>query len=223
MANNLVRAKNYNASPVGEDLRTIMGGLLQADWRAALVARGFGWNVTVGSVSTPIVGGGAGTVLDPEQPEMAIKVQSGYALIPLRIAVEVELGLQTTDSHVTECLIGVDRTQVPTAGTSTTEVPINLRTDITTACPLTVWSAFTGDGITPTLDELDRVQALTDVQGTPATLNVYQFKTVYEPAHPPMIVGPAGLFVYFGGDIAASGYIQASFLAIPSNLLTGLA
>ncbi len=132
------------------------------------------------------------------------------------------MGIQTTDSHRTEILIGTDRTQVPTVGTSTLEVPINMRTDLTTSCPLTAWSAFTVDGITPVLDELDRAQVLTDLQGTAATLNVYQLKTVYEPKFPPFICGPAGLFVYFGGNIAASGFIQASFLAIPSSLVTGL-
>lgn len=218
-----LRAKDYQATPVKQDLRTLLGGLLAADWRQALIARGFGWHATVGALSTPIVGGGNGTVLDAEQPEMAIKVPSGFTLIPLRIAVEVELGLQTTDSHVTEVIVGVDRTQVPTAGTSTLEAPINMRTDLVSSCPLVVYSAFTGDGITPVLDELDRAQVLTDVQGTAATVNAYQLKTVYEPQHPPMIVGPAGLFVYFGGDIAASGFVQASFLAIPSSLLTGLA
>ncbi len=217
-----LRLTNYSGSTSRESIRTIFSGLLAADWRQALIARGFGWNVTVGSVSTPIVGGGNGTVIDPEQPELAIFVPSGQCLIPLRIAVEVELGIQTTDSHRTEILIGTDRTQLPTAGTSTLEVPINLRTDITTSCPLTARSAYTVDGITPVLDELDRAQALTDVQGTAATVNVYQLKTVYEPKFPPFICGPAGLFVYVGGNVAPSCFIQASFLAIPASLVTGL-
>ncbi len=217
-----IRLSNYGGTQSRESIRALLGGALSADWRQALIARGFGWNVTVGALSTGIVGGGNGTVLDAEQPELAIKIPTGQCLIPLRIAVEVELGIQTTDSHRSEILIGVDRTQVPTVGTSTLEVPVNLRTDVSTACPLTAWSAFTADGITPVLDELDRAQALTDAQGAAATLNVYQLKTVYEPKWPPFICGPAGLFVYFGGNIAATGFIQASFLAVPSTLVTSL-
>lgn len=217
-----LRAKGFGSGSPKEDLRALLGGLLSADWRQALIARGFGWGVTVGALSTPIVGGGAGTVLDAEQPELAIAVPSGYTMIPLRCAVEIELGIQTTDSHVTEILIAADRTQLPTAGTSTLEVPANMRSDLVGACPLTARSAYTADGVTPVLDELDRAQALTDVQGVAATVNLYQLKTVYEPVCPPLIVGPAGFYVYFGGDIAASGFIQAHFLAVPSNLLTGL-
>lgn len=218
----LLKAKDYSASSVDVEVRALLGGALAADWRQALIARGFGWHVTVGSLSTPIVGGGAGTVLDAEQPELAIRVQAGYTLVPLRAAVEVELGLQTTDSHVTEILIGVDRTQVPTVGTSTLEAPINMRTDIASGCPLTVWSAFTADGVTPVLDELARKQALTDLQGTAANMMVDILDLVYEPQHSPFIVGPAGFYVYFGGDVAASGFVQCSFLAVPSALITGL-
>ncbi len=218
-----LRLTNYGGALVKDPIRTLLGGAVCADWRAALVARGFGWNTTVGSVSTPIVGGGAGTTVVLAQPQLAIKVPTGQCLIPLRCAVEVELGLQTADSQMTEILISVDRTQVPTVGTSTTEVPINMRTDITTPCPLSVWSAFTGNtGVTLALDELDRAQALTDVQGVAATVNVYQLKTVYDPRWPPFIIGPAGFFVHFGGDVAASGFIQASFLAVPASLVTNL-
>lgn len=216
------RVKSFNSVSAEEDLRGILGAALAADWRQAFVVRGYGWNVTVGALSTPIVGGGNGTVLDAEQPELAIAVPAGYCMVPLRTAVEVELGIQTTDSHVTEILIGVDRTQLPTAGTSTLETPVNMRTDVASTCPLTVRSAYTADTITPVLDELDRAQVLTDVQGTAATVNAYQLKTVYEPGVSPIIVGPAGFYVYFGGDIAASGFIQASFLALPANLFTGL-
>jgi hypothetical protein len=194
---NDLRAKGFGSGSAKEDLRALLGALLHADWRQALIARGFGWNSTVGGVSTPIVGGGNGTVIDPEQPELAIKVPSGYAMIPLRVAVHVEPGLQTTDSHVTEALIGLDRTQVPTAGTSTLEAPVNMRSDLTSDCPLTVRSAYTADGVTPVLEELERAQALTDVQGTAATLNLYQLKAIYEPAFPPFINRPGRVLRVF--------------------------
>ena len=218
-----LRAKDYQSTPAWADVRSILGGALSADWRQAMIARGFGWLIDVGALTTPIVGGGNGTVLDLEQPELAINVPSGYAMIPLRIAVECQLGLQTTDSHESEIIIGVDRTQIQTAGTSTAEVPMNLRTDLTTAAPFTAFSAYTADGVSaPVVRELARKQGLTDVQGTAATVNVYQFDLVYEPLHPPIAIGPAHFAVYYGGDIAVSGFIQATVLAIPSSLLTGL-
>ncbi len=219
----LSRVKDYSATPAEFDVRGLLGSALAADWRQALIARGFGWLIDVGALTTPIVGGGNGTVVDLEQPELAINVPSGYAMIPLRIAVECELGLQTTDSHESEILIGVDRTQVQTAGTSTAEVPMNLRTDITAAAPFTCFSAYTADGVAaPVIRELARKQGLTDAQGVAATLNVYIFDLVYEPLQPPIIIGPAHIAVYFAGAIAVSGFIQASVLAIPSTLVTGL-
>ena len=219
-----VKGPDYSAAEKDTEIRSLLGGLLAADWRQALIARGFGWHITVGALTSPITGGGAGTVIDLEQPELAINVPTGLTMIPLRIAVECQLGLQTTDSHESEILIAADRTQVQTAGTSTVELPANMRTDLTAAAPFTAFSAYTGDGIaTPVLGlELARRQGLTDLQGVAATLNVYQFDLVYEPLWPPFIVGPAHIAVYFAGDIAVTGFIQASVLAINSELVTRL-
>lgn len=218
-----MKAMDFASSSAEFDVRGFLNASLVADWKQALVARGFGWVVDVGTLTTPIVGGGNGTVLDLEQPELAINVPSGYAMVPLRISVECQLGLQTTDSHESEIWIGFDRTQVHTAGTSTAETPGNMRSDITATAPFTAYSAYTGDGVAaPVITTLARRQGLTDVQGTAATVNVYEFDLVYEPLNPPMIIGPAHIAVYFGGDIAVSGFAQAMVLAFPSSLLTGL-
>lgn len=217
------RVKGYDALAAPFDVRGILGSALAADWRQALIARGFGWHIQVGALTTPIVGGGAGTVLDLEQPELAINCPSGYAMIPLRIHVQCQIGLQTTDAHENEIIIGVDRTQIQTAGTSTAEAPMNLRTDLTNSAPFSCFSAYTADGVAaPVITELARKQATTDLQGIAANLNVYQFDLLYEPAFPLMLIGPGHFAVYFGGDIALPGFIQASVLAIPANLLTGL-
>lgn len=219
----LERFKSFDASSSEGDRRGFLGAALSADWRQAFIARGFGWIVDVGTLTTPIVGGGNGTVLDLEQPELAINVPSGYAMVPLRIAAECQIGLQTTDAHENEIWFGFDRTQVQTAGTSTAETPVNMRSDLVSGCPFTAFSAYTADGIaTPVINTLARKQATTDVQGIAATLNVYQFDLVYEPANPPIIVGPAHIAVYWGGDIALPGFAQAFVLAFPSNLVTGL-
>lgn len=218
-----LRLRNYAASPVREDVRVLLGASLSADWRQAMIARGFGWCVDVGTLTTPIVGGGNGTVLDLEQPELAINVPSGYAMVPLRISAQCQVGLQTTDAHENEIWFGFDRTQVQTAGTSTAESPANMRSDIATACPFTSYSAYTADGVAaPVITTLARKQSVTDVQ-TAVGVNVYQFDLVYEPTNPPIIVGPAHIAVYWGGDIALPGFAQAFVLAFPASLVTGLA
>ena len=219
----LSRYQDYQASPEEVVLRGMLGASFTADWRQALIARGFGWAIDVGTLTTPITGGGAGTVLDLEQPELAINVPSGYAMVPLRISAQCQIGLQTTDAHENEIWFGFDRTQVQTAGTSTTETPGNMRSDLTNAAPFTVYSAYTADGVaTPVITTLARKQAVTDLQGIAANLNVYQFDLVYEPVNPPIIVGPAHIAVYWGGDIALPGFAQAFVLAFQSTLVTVL-
>ena len=216
------KALAYDSADSEVSLRQLLGSLLSSDWRQGLIARGFGWLVDVGALTTPIVGGGNGTVLDLEQPELAINVPSGYAMIPLRIHVQTQIGLQTTDAHENEIVIGVDRTQVQVAGTSTAETPMNLRTDITSGAPFTAYSAYTADGnAAPVIRELARAQSVTDVQ-TAVGVNVYQFSLLYEPLHPPIIVGPGNISVYFGVDIALPGFIQATVIAVPSALFTVL-
>ncbi len=191
-----VQYKAYDAAENKTDLRGFLGAALEADWRQALIARGFGWHIQVGALTTPIVGGGAGTVLDLERPELAINCPAGYAMIPLRINVECQIGLQTVDAQENEIFIGMDRTQQQTAGTSTAEVATNMRTDITAPQPFTCFSAYTADGVaTPLIVELIRKQAQSDLQGIAAN---------------------------FGGTIALPGFIQASVLAIPATLLTTL-
>lgn len=210
-------------SPV-ENVRALLGAALVADWRQAFIARGFGWGQEVGTLTTPVAGGGTGgTVLDLEQPQLVLNVPAGYAMVPLRISVEAQIGLQTTDSHESEIWIGFDRTQVQANGTSTAGTPYNLRSDITNTAPFTARHTYTADGVaTPVITTLARRQGLTDVQGTAANVNVYQFDLVYEPMNPPIIIGPANISVYWGGSIAVNAFAQAKVLAFPANLVTGL-
>lgn len=190
------------------------------------MARGLAWNVTVGSLSTGITGGGNGTVLDADQPECILSVPSGTCLIPLRFHVQARIGLQTTDSHVSEILIAVN-SSVAWDGTGTTftsETPLNLRTNVTSGCPITAASAFDGNITSPAASTFDlaRKEALTDVQGTAATVNVYQFDLLYEPENPPFLIGPCTVQVYWGGSIAVVGYAQLNFAAISSSLVEDL-
>jgi len=218
----LLRTLDYSDSEVAG--RSFLAGMLAADWRQALIGRGYGWNVTVGSFDTGIVGGGAGTNFDQDQPEFGISIPSGYACVPLSFGIQCRLGLQTTDSHYSNILVAVDRTATWAGdGTVTTETPLNMRSSITSGCPLTVFSAATANITNPTLSfELARKESLTDVQGTAATVNVYVLDLLYEPQCPPIIIGPACIYGYWGGSIAVTGFAQLNFLAFSSSLVTTL-
>lgn len=217
-----IQSVNFAGADV--QVKSFLDSLLAADWRQALVARGFGWHFDVGAFSTPIVGGGNGTVLDQDQPEFGISVPTGTALIPLRLAVDAQVPVQTTDAHETEILIAADIAAAFAVGSGTvvTETPTNMRSGFSGACNATCFSAGTGDITNPTLGvELARNVKLMNF-GDATGLEMMELKVLYEPAIPPIFIGPACIYGYFGGSIATSGFANLDFLVIPSALITGL-
>lgn len=179
-----------------------------------LIERGYGRSVTVGAFSTGIVGGGDGTILDQDQPEFAIGVPAGYCIRPIYIDIVVKGGIATTDADETEALIAVDSLGVWFGdGTVTNENPSNLRTDLDKGSLCHVGSAFTGNMTTspgggvaaaaPVLDmELARTLESNDQAGAVASAAYRIIKLVYEPDHPPFLVGPCTLLGYWGGTRA---------------------
>lgn len=204
------------------------GSLPITDWIMAAIMRGYGWHFEVGGFAsgtdTAITGGGNGTVMDLDQPEFGISVPSGWICVPHEIRIQARPGLQTTDAHVTDILLAVDRTAKWAGdGTVTTETPLNLRSDISGGCPLPCFSAATGDITDPVISlELARMTGAEDFQGTPADSIIRSMLLEYMPLRPPLVVGPAGIYGYFGGSIATTGFAQVNFLALPAFLFTGL-
>jgi hypothetical protein len=225
-----LRGRDYSVNPADADLRVLPDGALPVgDWFAALVMRGLAWHATIGGFSTPIVGGGNGTIIDLDQPEGLVSVPRGWTMVPLRIDVQVQVPLLATDSDENEILIAVDRANAWSRdGTRTDESAYNMRTDLGDGCPLLVASAFTAD---MTADsgadtvhhiELARSVMVGDVQGTPATVVQNVHRLLYEPLRPPLLVGPALMTLYWGGTVATSGFALLQFAAVRSSLLTGL-
>ena len=202
-----------------------------------LIERGYGRSLTVGAFSTGIVGGGDGTVYDQDQPEFAIGVPAGYCIRPFYIDIVVQGGLATTDADETEALIAVDSIGVWFGdGTLTNENPSNLRSDLDKGSLCHVGSAFTGNMTTtpgnggtaaaPVLDmELARIVEINDQAGTVASASYRIIKLVYEPDHPPFLVGPCTLLGYWGGTRATiGGYAVVQWVEGPASvLLQGIA
>lgn len=221
----LVKAMDYASTPAEVGLKSLLGGLVNADWRQALIARGYGWHLDVGTFSTPLTGGGAGTVIDLDQPEFGISVASGYTLIPVRMAISVLPGLQTTDSHETEILLAADKAAAWAGdGTVTAATPINMRTNVAgAAAGVSCFTAATADITDPTLGfELGHAAKFTDVQGTAATVNLMDLTLTYQPDNPPFLIGPCAIYGYWGGSIAAAGFANLDFIVIPSSLVSAL-
>ena len=182
-----------------------------------LIQKGWGRSVTVGALSTGIVGGGDGTVFDQDQPEFAIGVPAGVCIRPFYAEVVVQGGVATTDSDETEALIAVDSLGLWTGdGTLTNENPSNLRTDLDKGSMCRVGSAFTGNITTtpgnggtaaaPVLDmELARIVEINDQAGTVASAAYRIIRLEYEPNYPLFLVGPCTLLGYWGGTRATVG------------------
>ena len=183
-----------------------------------LIAAGYGYHVTVGALTTPITGGGAGTILDTTEPELAISVPSGTAIRPVRFHVQCEVPADQ-DGDVQEAVIIVDRTAALTSGgTSTTEVAFNMRTDNPFSTNCAVYSAVTVD-IAPAMTqsfELCRKQMVTNIVTSGITHGY--FDMLYEPKYAPILVGPCAIFVLFGGTQAMAGFIQAEWVEMPASL-----
>lgn len=200
------------------------GSMPMADWLHMLVARGMAYHVSIGAFSTPITGGGDGTIFDQDQPEGVLSVPSGFTMIPLRIHIQAQTPLLATDADESEILIAVDRAASwDQTGTRTAEQAFNLRTDMGDGSPVLCASAFTANCTNPTLAiELARSVMVGDVQGTPATALYSKHELLYEPKYPPFIVGPAAIYLYWGGTVATPGFAQCQFAAMPSTLVKAL-
>jgi hypothetical protein len=190
-------------------------------WKQDLVLQGRAFQVTVGTLSTPITGGGAGTVIDLDQSELRISVPDGTAIIPLRVRVDCQTPLIAADDDEAEILIAVAAGQAIVDGTDTAETPFNMRTDNALASSCTVSSATTVDHTDPVLDlELAHKVVTADVQGTAGNALWGELFEEYAPEAAPALIGPATLIVYFGGTVAVTGFISAEWAEFNDEELT---
>lgn len=194
------------------------------------IKKGYGRSVTVAAFSTPITGGGAGTIIDQDRPEFVIGVPAGYCIRPLYIDVVLQAGISTADADETEALIAVDSLGLWTGdGTFTSEQPSNMRTDLDKGSACRVGSAFItinmtttpgngGTAAAPVLDmELARLVETADQAGVAANVAYRQRKLTYTPLYPPFLVGPCTLIIYWGGTVATTGFAIVQWVEGPAR------
>ncbi len=188
------------------------------DWKPRFALAGKIWRAQVGGMTAGgdellITGGGAGTTIDQDQPELAVSVPEGQVLVPVRIKVGAQVDL-IADADVGSIIATVDRATALAAATSTTEVPVNLNGQIATPCPATVLSAITADIADPVETEiLDYVTARSVVLssvGNQAILVAMDYK----PDYPEFILGPCTMYVYWGGTQAVPGIATVDFAVL---------
>src|SRR3990167_10164845 len=196
--------------------------LFVSDWRHELLLAGFVYHTTVGTITgggdvSLIQGGGAGTTIDQDQPELAIGIPTGYALIPLEINFSGQVDLDA-NAEVANFVIWMDlAANVPTDGTKTTETPVNMLLGATDY-PGTAYSAYTVDVTDSTVSEIlfYKTISVSEFVSNGAATNltngvVIPFSATYEPKLPMFASCPCGLYVAFGGTAAVNGIITATW------------
>ena len=206
-----------------------------------MIEKGYGRCLTVGAFSTGIVGGGAGTVLDLDQPEFVVSVPAGHFIRPIYCEIVVQGGISTADSDETEALLAVANLQqwrvagTPTgaAVTQTDETPVNMRTDLGEGSACRCASAFVVDmevvnAAGTSADfvlnmELARIVETADQAGTAANVAYRIIRLLYEPLNSPILVGPACLVGYWGGAIAnVGGFAVVQWVEGPKAMLEAI-
>jgi len=197
---------------------TNLGQLFTADWRQRLLLAGKLWRLTVGTFGadaepTQIVGGGAGTTLELEMPEMLIGVDAGYSLMMVSLQVSLQSLADAASDDIQLLAIG-DRSQAPvTTGTLTVETPDNLL-DGGGAFPGRAFSAVTADITDPVMSDILYFQ---QEMAAGVAVDHVRFNAVYEPAVPSILAGPCQIAVYWGGTIAVSGMGSLVVGCVPSS------
>lgn len=221
-----LNAQAYDNNLTITPVRSIIGNLLNIDWRQALVLRGYGWQVNLGSFNTPLTGGGAGTVLDRDEPELMVVVPVNYALVPLRVHVQLRHPLVAADNDtVSARLCWMNNVTFPGDGTFTALTPTNMLTNggqgYVGSVPSQFTVGYTNGGDVETF-EICRSESNADVQGTAANAGIYQQEMLYQPETPPFLQGPGMLKLHWGGTVATPGFCQLNYLIIPKTMLDGI-
>ena len=193
-----------------------------------MIADGYGRGVTVGAFSTPV---GGGTILDIDQPHLAVAIPEGYVIRPIFLSSSLFGGLSTADADETELLLSLDSLGLWTGdGTLTQENPSNMNSKRDKGSACKVGSAFSGNMTTtprgglaaaaPVLDmEIYHFAEVADQAGTAANVAYRMRNPLYQPDYPVWAEGPATLFVHIGGTVAVTALTAVQWVEAPTDIM----
>lgn len=208
MADIYIKGATTSRERVGNNQRVLAtgtrdGALYTARYALAAALEGKLFSVRLGEATTPTtfrVG------YDADQPEIAIDVPTGTAIIP------VEIGVYLEDSGGTDTEMVAEASPALTgAGTSTTGTIISNRLNSGQASACTYRYTYSGNGTAPaSYVEFWRAgYPFADATGNPAKL----FAWLMEHAAPLVLVGPASLLLHISGTgTAPAGYAKVSWI-----------
>jgi len=208
--------------------QTKLGQIFTADWKQRLLLAGKLWRCSCGTVTgaagiTGITGGGAGTTIDADEPEIAISVPTGYFLIPIEVHVSGILD-QDANAELGAILVTMDRTQEPAGVTSATTPTLYNMLDGGGSFPGHAYGEVTVVTTDPTNEEIlacEHVSSSEFVSNGAATnlTNgiVTRLQLHYEPLVPSIVAGACTLCVYWGGTAAVTAFATVVVGCVPST------
>ncbi len=221
-------AKQRNPAIQNENTTTqcrvsLMQQQFTAGWVEELVLAGHVYNVTVGGISAGgdvalIQGGGAGTTIDSDQPELAVGVPDGYFLIPIAFQGSFDVDLDA-DAEVGRVLLFADTTQnipAPVIASATLETPVN-HLGGGPAFPGYAESAVTADITDPVLSALLYYDDIFQSQTTAASISNQRLNVDWKADAPMLLKGPASIIGCWGGTAAVSGLCKLTFACVPKG------
>jgi len=200
---------------------TRAGQLFTADWKSELILAGLAYGVTVGGISAGaaealITGGGNGTVIDTNQPELQIGTPAGHYHVPLGFMFSGRADLDA-DAETAEVLLFADTTQQgarPIAASSTIKTPMNLLSGGESSVSYAT-SAVTTDITNPVCSHI--LSFRTFMLAAPAAGSVASDLTVdWEPGFPIILKGPCAVYACWGGTAAVTAACAYYWAEVPA-------
>lgn len=199
-----------------------LGSLFTAGWKERLILGGYGYTVSVGSVSAGgdvalVTGGGAGTTIDSDQPELIVSVGTGYFLVPLGFHAAAQVDLDA-DAEVGNILLFADITQAVAAtgvtGTAATVVPM---IDGGAASVAYGWHTVTGDVTDPVASLVLGYATVRNADnGTAGNSVDVSLRLDYDPSYPRFLAGPCSIVACWGGTAAVTASAILDFAVLPA-------
>ena len=205
-----------------------LGQLYTADWKAFLSSAGKLYRISVGTVAgdagvTRVTGGGAGTTVDLDEPEIVIGCAAGYFLIPVEVHVSGVLD-QDANAELGEILVTMDRTQVPAGVTGTAGTMYNMLDGGEAYPGGPVYHTVTVVTTNPTNEDIIAIETVSSSEfvsnGAATNLTngvVTKLQLDWAASFPQYVAGPCSLLVYWGGTAAVTALATVVVGIVPAS------
>lgn len=221
------KAKQRNRELISDDgvgnlSMTRAQQLFTADWKKELLMAGYVYSfspiaaaIAGGDETTPqVTGGGAGTVIDSDQPEIIVGCDAGYVMIPLEFHCSAKVDLDA-DTEVGNILLFADRTQAPPATATATTLTANNMLDGGPAFPGRAFHTVTADITDPVLSDLLVFETIREAEISAVSHVSVKLSAHYEPEIPHLLDGPCSVVACWGGTAAVTALAKLICACVP--------